>query len=157
MKRFLAIVATCGLALSAHAGCYSVYNSTGRLIHQSSDAPVDTRQQYHMTVPQRFGSGSTLVYLAEYESCLPKEASNPVSLSKSAESIYISSLAPIENNFEPVTSLGGDGGNGRSAKGRANSAYAGSPSLQTGPRGGQFYINSGGNKSYVGGGGGRRR
>ncbi len=69
MKRTLVIIAACSLAFSAHATCYTVYNSAGKMIHQSSDAPVDTRLQYHMTVPQRFGPGSTLVYVGNGESC----------------------------------------------------------------------------------------
>lgn len=70
MKKFLAFVATCGLALSAHASCYSVYNNTGRLIYQSTEAPVDTTYQYHTTLPQRFGQGTSLVYVNDMESCL---------------------------------------------------------------------------------------
>lgn len=59
----------CGLTVSAHAGCYSVYRPGGTLIHQSSEAPVDTRYEYHRTVPQRFGQGATLVYVNDNEAC----------------------------------------------------------------------------------------
>ena len=69
MKRALVIIATLGWAISAHATCYTVYSSAGKVIHQSSDAPVDTRLQYHMTVPQRFGAGATLVYVGNGENC----------------------------------------------------------------------------------------
>lgn len=62
MKRFLLAVIGWSLVLTAQAGCYSVYSSAGRLIHQSIEAPVDTTYQYHLTVPQRFGAGATLVY-----------------------------------------------------------------------------------------------
>ena len=63
MKTIFAILAACSLTMSAHAGCYSVYNPAGHLVYQSSEAPVDTRVDYHQTVPQRFGRGSTLVYV----------------------------------------------------------------------------------------------
>ncbi|MDQ3060108.1 MAG: hypothetical protein M3R45_11390 [Pseudomonadota bacterium] len=69
MKRVFAIIATCGLALPTHAACYRVYNA-GMLIHQSSDAPIDTTYEFHKTVPQRFGQGSTLVYESGGEDCL---------------------------------------------------------------------------------------
>lgn len=69
MKTVFAILAACTLSMSAHAGCYSVYNRSGNLIHQSSQAPVDTRQEYHRTVPQRFGPGSTLVYINDAQPC----------------------------------------------------------------------------------------
>ena len=69
MKRALVIIATLGCSLSAHATCYTVYSSAGKIIHQSSVAPVDTRLQYHMTVPQRFGAGATLVYVGNGENC----------------------------------------------------------------------------------------
>ena len=69
LKNVFAFFAACGLTMSAHAGCYSVYNSAGKLIHQSSDSPVDTRLEYHRTVPQRFGQGSTLVYVNDQQPC----------------------------------------------------------------------------------------
>lgn len=80
MKRVFAIMVTCSFALSAHAACYRVYKSD-RLIHQSSDAPVDTRYNYHETVPQRFGQGSTLVYEGDGENCLGAET--PLSVARS--------------------------------------------------------------------------
>ena len=69
MKKILAVIAAFGLASVAQATCYTVYNNAGKMIHQSADAPVDTRLQYHMTVPQRFGPGATLVYVSNGESC----------------------------------------------------------------------------------------
>lgn len=80
MKIVIAIVATYGFALSAHADCYRIYNAD-MLIHQSSDAPVDTRYEYHKTVPQRFGKGSTLVYVSGGENCLT--ADTPVGVARS--------------------------------------------------------------------------
>ncbi|WP_051676076.1 hypothetical protein [Polaromonas glacialis] len=70
MKNVFAILAACGLSMSAHAGCYSVYHPGGKLIYQSSEAPVDTRHEYHRTVPQRFGQGATLVYVNDNQPCL---------------------------------------------------------------------------------------
>lgn len=69
LKNVFAILAACGLSMSAHAGCYSVYNPAGNLIYQSSEAPVDTRHEYHRTVPQRFGQGATLVYVNDDQHC----------------------------------------------------------------------------------------
>lgn len=69
LKNVFAMLAACCLTMSAHAGCYSVYNPAGSLIHQSSDAPVDTRYEYHRTVPQRFGRGATLVYVNDDQGC----------------------------------------------------------------------------------------
>jgi hypothetical protein len=69
LKNVLAILAGCGLAMSAQAGCYSVYNPAGQLMYQSSEAPVDTRAEYHRTVPQRFGRGAALVYVNDDQRC----------------------------------------------------------------------------------------
>jgi hypothetical protein len=69
LKNIFTFLAACGLTMSAHAGCYSVYNPAGNLIHQSSEAPVDTQAQYHQTVPKRFGQGSTLVYVNDDQYC----------------------------------------------------------------------------------------
>jgi hypothetical protein len=68
MKRFFTLLAACGFALSAQSACYIVYKAD-RLIYQSSQPPVDTRYQYHATVPQRFGQGSTLIYLSNNDNC----------------------------------------------------------------------------------------
>ena len=70
LKNVFAILAVCCLTMSAHAGCYSVYNPAGNLIYQSSEAPVDTRYEYHRTIPQRFGQGATLVYVNDDQRCL---------------------------------------------------------------------------------------
>ena len=69
LKNVFTLLAACGLAMSAHAGCYSVYSPAGSLVYQSSEAPVDTRYEYHRTVPQRFGPGSTLVYVNDDQRC----------------------------------------------------------------------------------------
>ncbi|MDB5930120.1 MAG: hypothetical protein JWR60_1827 [Polaromonas sp.] len=69
MKRLFILLATCGMALSAQAGCYSIYNRAGQLVYRSTDAPVDTQPQYHRTVPQRFGQGASLVYFNDFEGC----------------------------------------------------------------------------------------
>ena len=70
LKNVFALLAACGLSMSADAGCHSVYNPAGKLIYQSSDAPVDTRDEYHRTVPRRFGQGATLVYVNDGQHCL---------------------------------------------------------------------------------------
>ncbi|MDB5742543.1 MAG: hypothetical protein JWR68_858 [Polaromonas sp.] len=66
----IAIITTCGMAVSAHAGCYTVYSS-GKIVHQSSEAPVDTSPQFHRTIPQRFGQGASLVFVAQEDNCPP--------------------------------------------------------------------------------------
>ena len=69
MKSLFTLLALCGMALSAQAGCYSIYNRAGQLVYRSSDAPMDTQPQYHRTVPQRFGQGASLVYFNDFEGC----------------------------------------------------------------------------------------
>ncbi|MDB5886205.1 MAG: hypothetical protein JWR74_2376 [Polaromonas sp.] len=69
MKTLFAFLVACGLNFSAQAGCYSVYQPGGKLIFQSNEAPVDTRFEYHRTVPARFGPSSTLVYDSNQLGC----------------------------------------------------------------------------------------
>lgn len=91
MKRILAIMA-CSFALSAHASCYMIYKAD-HVIYQSGDAPVDTRYQYHETVPRRFGAGASLVYVSGGEDCLtvstslgvPRSYTNRVSMTSANE------------------------------------------------------------------------
>ena len=83
MKKILAVIAACGFASMAEATCYTVYDKSGKMIYQSSDAPVDTRLEYHRTVPQRFGPGATIVYIGNEESCSPLGSLVEVSRSES--------------------------------------------------------------------------
>jgi hypothetical protein len=50
-----------GMLLSAASfnalACYTVHDRAGRVVFQSSDAPVDMRLPLHQTVPQRFPGG----------------------------------------------------------------------------------------------------
>lgn len=159
MKRFVTLVVTCGFALSAHAGCYSIYRA-GQIIYQSSEAPVDTALQFHASIPQRFGQGATLVYLANADSCVFVDSAPSENLGKTVQASYLlphAGTAPrgptiplsiqrgAEINMDSIPSMTASGG------------YGGNSSLNTGPRGGQFYYNGNGNKTYVGSGRGGGR
>lgn len=157
MKRFWPLVVACALALPAHAGCYTIYR-TGQMIYQSSEAPVDTALHFHATVPQRFGIGATLVYLANAESCFFVDSVHSDSFGKVIQASYLPSHSGTEPrvltmpasvkispevNLDSIQSMSASGG------------YGGNVLLQTGPRGGQYAYNGNGNKTYVSSGGGR--
>lgn len=158
MKRFLTLVVTCGLALSAHAGCYTIYRA-GQMIYQSSEAPVDTGRQFHTTVPQRFGTGATLVYLADAESCFFVDSGTSENVGKTVQASYLpshSGAAPRDPTIPASVKINPEINLGSMPSMSASGGYGGNPMLHTGPKGGQFYINGSGNKSYVGGGRGVR-
>lgn len=73
--RFRAIaLATTGLALAAaaQAGCYTVFNADGRIVSQTSTAPVDMSLPLHETVPARYGPGARLVFGIAEDNCGPR-------------------------------------------------------------------------------------
>jgi hypothetical protein len=60
----LKIALLCGLALAgANAmACYTVYDGTSRVLYQGVEAPVDMSKPLHVSVGQRFGNGSSMVF-----------------------------------------------------------------------------------------------
>jgi hypothetical protein len=59
-KAWLLIGATlvCGMA---QATCYTVYKANGTVLQRSSTTPVNLSEQIGDTVPEKFGSGATMV------------------------------------------------------------------------------------------------
>ena len=62
MKKAIALAAAALLTSAAHAGCYTVVDSKGLVLLESSTPPVDMQYQLHQTVPYRFGKGARLVF-----------------------------------------------------------------------------------------------
>ena len=58
-------------AANAQASCYTVLDSKGQIISQTSTPPVDMSLQLHQTVPQRFGAGADMVFGVADENCGP--------------------------------------------------------------------------------------
>ncbi len=72
MKKLIALAAAALLATAAHAGCYTVLNSKGAIISQTSTPPVHMDYQLHQTVPYRYGSGARMVFGLDDEDCGPE-------------------------------------------------------------------------------------
>ncbi|MBO7411416.1 MAG: hypothetical protein J6T92_05775 [Ottowia sp.] len=69
MKKALAIAAAALLTTAAHAGCYTVVDSKGLVLVESSTPPVDMQYQLHQTVQYRYGKGARLVFGSTDEDC----------------------------------------------------------------------------------------
>ena len=69
MKNVIAIAAAALLTSAAHAGCYTVLDSKGLVLIESSTPPVDMQYQLHQTVPHRFGKGARLVFGSAEADC----------------------------------------------------------------------------------------
>ncbi|MBQ9578159.1 MAG: hypothetical protein IJR28_01355, partial [Ottowia sp.] len=69
MKNVIAIAAAALLTSAAHAGCYTVLDSKGLVLIESSTPPVDMQYQLHQTVPHRFGKGAKMVFGSSDEDC----------------------------------------------------------------------------------------
>lgn len=48
--------------LGAAATCYTVYDTTNRVVFQATEPPVNMARELHDTVPARFGPGATMVF-----------------------------------------------------------------------------------------------
>ena len=66
VSRDLLLALLLGLAGLPALACYTVYDSTNRVVYQSDKPPVDMSRPLHETVPQRF-PGAQLVFDASAE------------------------------------------------------------------------------------------
>ncbi len=62
MRNTATLLAASLLASGAWASCYTVLNSKGEVLSESPNPPVDMSYPLHLTVPERFGPGATLVF-----------------------------------------------------------------------------------------------
>ncbi len=145
------------------AYCYTVYKGDS-LVYKAQSAPVDTSRPYSETVPAKFGAGAMMVVDVSSIDC-PQESE-------------LTDIVAYHNLERPGT-VAGDSPETTRALGRLALRHTGSSDnssvlheassdsfragtyskgpIMTGPRGGQFYWNSNGGKTYVSGGGSRRR
>ena len=73
--RSAACVAVAVAASAASAACYSVYDSRGKLLHQTAQPPVDMRYHLRHTVPKKYGTGASMAFEAPVASaCLEYSA-----------------------------------------------------------------------------------
>ncbi|MDD2610679.1 MAG: hypothetical protein PHX60_13520 [Giesbergeria sp.] len=71
LSTLLAIAAITALPAQAQdVTCYTVRDSTGKIIDQAADPPVDLSKRISETVPQKYGAGSTMMIgLSDFSSC----------------------------------------------------------------------------------------
>lgn len=162
-------------AASSKATCYQVYRGQA-LVYHSQVPPVDLSLPYSETVPALFGPDASIVVVPGAFNCpseagvIPAAASPsgggaqaPTSADPGAASsgqvdatVALTRLAQRyegADDVEPGTGaplVAGGYPGGYSAGG---ARFTHGP-LQTGPRGGRYYINGSGGKTYVGRGGG---
>ncbi len=65
----LCILIAAGAASSTYASCFTIYDSHDKMVYQSPEAPVDMSYQLHQTVPERFGSGASMVFTLSDDFC----------------------------------------------------------------------------------------
>ncbi|MDR0273842.1 MAG: hypothetical protein LBI48_00560 [Burkholderiaceae bacterium] len=62
MKKTLILLAGCLLGASAFASCYTVMDAKGKTVSESPNPPVDMARRLHETVPDKYGSGATMIF-----------------------------------------------------------------------------------------------
>ncbi len=154
MKRAITAFALAALVTGASAGCYSVYQKGGKLVYQAKESPVDLSRPLGDSVPQSFGLGSVMVINLIDADCpsvgdtgeqmvQPNSADATEMAMRAYETSAKSWFASTASRawFDDAPSGAGDI--------YTASAVGSHGPIQTGPRGGRFYINSNGNKTYV--------
>ena len=158
MEKFLIVFALVSTAVtSASAACYTVYMDE-KVIYQSSIEPVDLSFPFSQTLPAKFGEGATMVYLEGSNFCPDLDSTSNTSGNQSRSSARQlsatnSKLATANSAVQLPTSRSAE----YSSSDFTSANYSGPlgygsrsdpGAIQTGPRGGQYYINSSGNKTY---------
>ena len=62
MKLKIALLAGLALAGANAMACYTVYDSSNRVVFQSTEAPVDMSQPLHAALARRFSPGASMVF-----------------------------------------------------------------------------------------------
>lgn len=151
LKRIFAVVVATA-SLQAMAACYTVYDAANKVIYRSVEAPVEMALPLSQTVPVRFGAGASMVVSSNSDNC-PAVGGETVDVNTSLDRLSGSSLYITPAKSSGATSSGATYLDGTSSGGSGGGAHA----WQTGPRGGVFYRNSSGGKTYASSGGGRRK
>ena len=90
---FAIILAT--LSMQSLAACYTVYDASNKVIHRTSEAPVDMTLPLSQTVPVRFGVGASMIVSSNSDNC-PTVGGETVDINTSLDrlsgaSLYITS------------------------------------------------------------------
>ena len=161
----LTLLSTVGFARESVAACYTIYKNDVA-IYQSTVAPVDMALPLSQSVPAKFGAGTSMIFNDLSNACLPIEAKlsgSPTGVSKrqvtsrsnrkiptQVDAVQSSGVSPLDASiFEDMPES--SGGSSSSGGGSFNPGP-----ILTGPRGGQYYINSHSHKTYVSSGGSGR-
>lgn len=74
MTKSSILIAALALSLgsAAQAACFTVLDSKGQILSETSTPPVDMSRPLHETVEKRFGSGAVMVFGLAEPSCGPE-------------------------------------------------------------------------------------
>jgi hypothetical protein len=143
---------------TAQATCFMVYGSANALIYRSSTSPVDLTQQIGDSVRAKFGpeasmvSSDTTQFCPELPAAEMRGATDANAASAAGTVVSVASRPAEPLSFVPEFAAGGRAEFGGVGTASSGGSSGGGRSLQTGPRGGVYYINGSGNRTYVGGG-----
>ena len=159
-KLLAAVVLSCAITTNINAACYTVYKNEG-VVYRSSVSPVDMSFPFSQTLSTIFGEGATMVYLDGSTFCPDIESTGSSSSNqfraplqgRSTTNLNVATAdasirpQPIQMEERHSSAFPSKDYSGLAGYGGAHGAQG---SIQTGPRGGRYYMNSNGNKTYVG-------
>ena len=161
----LTLLSTIGFAPESPATCYTIYKSDVA-IYQSTVAPVDMARPLSQSVPEKFGAGTSMIFNELSNACLAIEAKLTVSPTGAPERLVASrpnrkTSTQVDTVQSPAvspldTSIFADMPEYSGASSSSGGGSFNTGPILTGPRGGQYYMNSNGNKTYVSSGGSAR-
>lgn len=134
MKKIAAVMVLC-VSLSANAEVFKCVDAEGKTVYQNTPCPSD--KGYFVDLDK-----NTKVSIEEYKKNKEKEQERIKQEFEAAKKIEEQQNSYSSHYPDSTYS-------GRSYSGRS---YSGGKTIHTGPRGGRYYYNSSGNKTYVSGG-----
>lgn len=162
LSALLAIAAMTALPAQAQElTCYTVRDSKGKIIDQTTEAPVDMSRPLSQTLPQKYGPGSTMIVgFSDFTSCSEKIAS--ASTETSGFTGYTASSFGAASGYSGSSSGGSYGGGGYSGSyspssyGSYGTSSAGRYAVSSYHRNDGTYVRAH-TRGYSGGGGGGRK
>ena len=132
------------------AGCYLVYDSKGEIIYRSNKSPVDLSGSVSQAVESKFPGGRLVI---QQTPCGSEEILTAKPQPILEESTAYKNTKVVDELVRQNPTYQSDSLSNNSTDYTDSTyggrSYSGGKTIHTGPRGGRYYYNSSGNKTYV--------
>lgn len=143
----LSLAWMCGVV---QADCYSIYAEKGELIYQNTSVPINLGNRIGDEVPKVWGANARMVFTPNTSDCSIVGADGKTDVMSGPQWAYMEAgLSPSGNVTLPASLTTGEGWASVGGSPSYRGGNAGSQTIYTGPKGGQYTVSPSGGKNYV--------